>query len=41
MVVPVGSGFQQMVTITKRESGVIERRTIPVAFVPMVGKPTP
>ena len=41
MVVPVGSGFQQMVIITKRESGVVERRTIPVAFVPMVGKPTP
>ena len=41
MVVPVGSGFQQMVIITRRESGVVERRTIPVAFVPMVGKPTP
>lgn len=41
MVVPVGAGFQQMVIITRRESGVVERRTIPVAFVPMVGKPTP
>ena len=41
MVVPVGSGFQHMVIITRRESGVVERRTIPVAFVPMVGKPTP
>ena len=41
MVVPVGSGYQQMVIITRRESGVVERRTIPVAFVPMVGKPTP
>lgn len=41
MVVPVGSEFQEMVIITKRESGVVERRTIPVAFVPMVGKPTP
>ena len=41
MVVPVGTGFQQMVIITKSESGVVERRTIPVAFVPMVGKPTP
>lgn len=41
MVVPVGTNFQQMTIITKTESGVVERRTIPVAFVPMVGKPTP
>lgn len=41
MVVPVGSAFQEMVIITRSESGVVERRTIPVAFVPMVGKPTP
>ncbi len=39
MVVPVGSNFQQMVIISKTESGVVERRTIPVAFVPMTGKP--
>lgn len=39
MVVPVGSAFQQMVIITKSESGVVERRTIPVRFVPMTGKP--
>ena len=39
MVIPVGSSFQQMVIITKNESGVVERRTIPVRFVPMVGKP--
>ena len=41
MVVPVGSGFQQMVIINRTESGVVERRTIPVAFVPMTGKPSP
>ena len=41
MVVPVGSGFQRMVIVTRNESGVVERRTIPVAFVPMVGKPKP
>ena len=41
MVVPVGAQFQEMVIITRRESGIVERRTIPVAFVPMVGKPTP
>lgn len=41
MVVPVGTGFQQMTIITKTDSGMVEQRTIPVAFVPMVGKPAP
>jgi protein-L-isoaspartate(D-aspartate) O-methyltransferase len=41
MVIPVGKSFQQMVIITRTESGVVERRTIPVAFVPMTGKPKP
>jgi protein-L-isoaspartate(D-aspartate) O-methyltransferase len=41
MVVPVGSQSQQMTIITRSESGVVERRTIPVAFVPMVDKPKP
>lgn len=39
MVIPVGSRFQEMVIITRDESGVVERRTIPVQFVPMTGKP--
>lgn len=39
MVIPVGTTFQEMVIITRDESGVIERRTIPVRFVPMTGKP--
>ena len=39
MVIPVGSTFQEMVIITKSETGVVERRTIPVRFVPMTGKP--
>src|SRR5688572_32510718 len=39
MVIPVGTTFQEMVIITKDESGVVERRTIPVRFVPMIGKP--
>jgi len=39
MVIPVGSMFQEMVIITRDESGVVERRTIPVQFVPMTGKP--
>jgi protein-L-isoaspartate(D-aspartate) O-methyltransferase len=41
MVIPVGKSFQQMIIITRTESGVVERRTIPVAFVPMTGKPKP
>ncbi len=39
MVIPVGTTFQEMVIITRNESGVVERRTIPVRFVPMTGKP--
>jgi protein-L-isoaspartate(D-aspartate) O-methyltransferase len=39
MVIPVGTTFQEMVIITKNDTGVVERRTIPVRFVPMVGKP--
>lgn len=41
MVIPVGRGEQEMVIITKTERGVVERRTIPVRFVPMTGSPTP
>jgi len=41
MVIPVGTSFQHMVVITKTETGVVERRTIPVVFVPMTGKPKP
>jgi protein-L-isoaspartate(D-aspartate) O-methyltransferase len=39
MVIPVGTTFQEMVIITKDKSGIVERRTIPVQFVPMTGKP--
>ncbi len=39
MVIPVGTGFQEMVIITRTQSGVVEKRTIPVRFVPMTGKP--
>ncbi len=41
MIIPVGTSYQHMLIITKTESGVVERRTIPVAFVPMTGKPKP
>ncbi len=39
MVVPVGTSYQEMVIISRTSTGVIERRTIPVMFVPMTGKP--
>ena len=39
MVVPVGTSEQEMVLITKTAAGVVERRTIPVRFVPMTGAP--
>src|SRR5687767_15314212 len=41
MVIPVGTTFQEMVIITRDNSGVVEQRTIPVRFVPMTGKPDP
>jgi protein-L-isoaspartate(D-aspartate) O-methyltransferase len=39
MVVPVGTNYQEMVIITKTASGVTQKKTIPVRFVPMVGRP--
>ncbi len=38
MVIPLGSLYQDLYVITKREDGTIEKRhVIPVRFVPMVG----
>ncbi len=39
MVVPVGEIVQNMMIIEKTRNGIVERRTIPVRFVPMTGKP--
>ena len=39
MVIPVGTANQDMMIIERTPAGVIERRTIPVRFVPMTGKP--
>ena len=41
MVVPVGIIEQEMLIIEKTQRGVVQRRTIPVRFVPMTGKPQP
>jgi protein-L-isoaspartate(D-aspartate) O-methyltransferase len=39
MVIPVGAEHQQMMIVERTSRGVVERRTIPVRFVPMTGKP--
>jgi protein-L-isoaspartate(D-aspartate) O-methyltransferase len=39
MVIPVGAVVQDMMIIERTQRGVIERKTIPVRFVPMTGKP--
>lgn len=39
MVIPVGTSYQEMMLITKTKDGVTEKRTIPVRFVPMTGRP--
>ena len=39
MVVPVGTSYQQILIISKTPHGVVQKRTIPVRFVPMVRKP--
>jgi len=41
MVIPVGTTNQEMMVITKTRRGVVNRKTIPVRFVPMTGKPSP
>ena len=39
MVLPVGTGLQEIVIVSKGAGGVTQQKTIPVRFVPMVGKP--
>ncbi len=40
MVIPVGTTNQDMMIIKKTKKGVVEKKTIPVRFVPMTGKPS-
>ena len=40
MVLPVGTGHQEIVIVTKTPSGATQKRTIEVRFVPMVSKPS-
>ncbi len=39
LVIPVGVGVQEMMLIRRTVDGVIEQRTIPVRFVPLVREP--
>jgi protein-L-isoaspartate(D-aspartate) O-methyltransferase len=39
MVLPVGEWAQEMVILSRTRKGVVEKRTIPVRFVPLVRKP--
>ena len=39
MVVPIGTLFQELTIVTKSASGVTQKKTLPVRFVPMVRKP--
>jgi len=39
LIIPVGSFFQEMTILAKTPAGVVERRTIPVRFVPLVRTP--
>ena len=36
LVIPVGSWFQEIVVLTKTEDRIIEKKTLPVRFVPMI-----
>jgi protein-L-isoaspartate(D-aspartate) O-methyltransferase len=38
LVIPVGDAYQELLQITKTETGVVERRVIAVRFVPMTGE---
>ena len=38
LVVPVGDAYQELVVVTRTASGLEERKSIPVRFVPMTGK---
>ena len=40
MVVPVGTGEQDLLILTKTKQGLLQKKTLPVRFVPMRGKPT-
>ncbi len=38
LVIPVGAGYQELLLITRTESGFSEQRILPVRFVPMTGE---
>jgi len=38
MIVPVGSGEQELVLLTRTAAGITRDRVLPVRFVPMTGE---
>ncbi|MBA3885163.1 MAG: protein-L-isoaspartate(D-aspartate) O-methyltransferase [Acidobacteria bacterium] len=38
MIIPVGRDHQELIIITRTDTGIVERRTIPVRFVPLTRK---
>ena len=38
MIIPVGTMYQELLVLEKTSAGVVQRRTIPVRFVPMTGE---
>ena len=41
MVIPVGTWYQDIIVLTKTQDRIIEEKTIPVRFVPMIRKSRP
>ena len=39
MLIPVGTWHQEIFVLTKTQNGMVEERTLPVRFVPMIRKP--
>jgi len=39
MIIPVGVAFQDILLVSRTPTGIVQQRTIPVRFVPLVRPP--
>jgi protein-L-isoaspartate(D-aspartate) O-methyltransferase len=39
MIIPVGAGYQEILLVSRTPTGIVQHRTIPVRFVPLVRPP--
>jgi hypothetical protein len=39
MIIPVGVAYQEILLVSRTPTGIIQQRTIPVRFVPLVRPP--